>query len=314
MAVEARFTSMGSTAHVIAVAGPPGLLRHARLRLAEWEGRWSRFRPDSEISHLNTSAGRWVRLTPVTVAILRRAVEAWELTGGLYDPTVLPALENAGYTHSFETLPATVDSRAPTTATPGCAGIDLARRRARLPLGVRIDLGGIGKGYAADLLAEELLTRGAAGACVNLGGDVRVAGTPPSSGGWVVAVSDETRPGRDLASVSLTSGAVATSTSLRRRWHHGGTKRHHLIDPRTGASATSAVAAVTVVAAHAHWAEILAKAALIADLEHGSAILETHGVAAILTMQDGTAHRVGPLERFAQWTPRSGGTSPAPAG
>ncbi|WP_297549218.1 FAD:protein FMN transferase [Amycolatopsis sp.] len=314
MAAEAHFPVMGSTAHLIVVGGPPGLLEYARARLGELESRWSRFRPDSEISRLNTASGRWVRLSPVTVSVLRRAVQAWELTGGLYDPTVLTALENAGYTGSFETLPHTGPAGpATTTPSPGCAGIDITGRRARLPPEVRLDLGGIGKGYAADLLADDVVARGAEGVCVNLGGDVRVAGMPPVAGGWVVAISDETAPHHDLAHVSLAGGAVATSTRLRRRWRRGGDEVHHLIDPRTGAPSTSAVAAVTVVAAHAQWAEILAKAALIAGLEPGSALLETHSVAAILTMYDGTAHRVGPMERFECWTPSFGGTSPAPA-
>lgn len=306
---------MGSTAHVIVVGGPAGLLEYARARLGELESRWSRFRPDSEISRLNTASGRWVRLAPVTVSVLRRAVQAWELTGGLYDPTVLAALENAGYTDSFEALPQTSPARRTTTApAPGCAAIDLTSRRARLPPGIRLDLGGIGKGYAADLLADDLLTRGADGVCVNLGGDVRVAGTPPAVGGWVVAISDETTAHHDLTQVPLAGGAVATSTQLRRRWRRGDDEAHHLIDPRTGAPSTSAVAAVTVVAADACWAEVLAKAALIAGPEPGTALLDTHGVAAILTMPDGTAHRVGPMERFECWTPSSGGTSPAPAG
>ncbi len=311
---EAQFPVMGSTGHLL-LAGDPELLARARSRLEELEGRWSRFRADSELCLLNASPGRWVRLSAPTAELVSRAVRAWEVTGGLFDPTVLPALEQAGYTHTFEALPRDLPTGAPPApAAPGCAGIEIRGERVRLPTGVRLDLGGIGKGYAADLVAGELMAAGAAGACVNLGGDVRTAGSPPGADAWVVAVEDEARPGTDLAWLSLTEGAVATSTRLRRRWQRQGRELHHLIDPGSGAPATSDVASVTVVAGEAHWAEVLAKAALIAGLPAGVALLETHGVAGLLVTDDGTAHSAGPWERFVSWSPNCPGTSPAPAG
>lgn len=305
---------MGSDGHLIVVADAPGLLERAQTLLRELEACWSRFRPDSELSRLNASPGRWVRLSVPMVALVGRAVQAWGATGGLYDPTVLSALETAGYDRSFETLEP--QDRTPPAAAPapGCAGIEIDHDRVRLPEGVRLDLGGIGKGYAADLVAAELLHWGAEGACVNLGGDVRAAGRAPGPGGWTVAVDDHLRPGKDLSWVALADGAVASSTRLRRRWQQAGREMHHLIDPRTGRPAESSVAAVTVVAAQAHWAEILAKAALIAGLEAGRELLCSHGVAGVLVTGNGSVHRAGPWERYETWTPSSGGTSPAPPG
>ncbi|MGW9024924.1 FAD:protein FMN transferase [Streptomyces sp. NPDC055722] len=306
---------MGSSGHLL-VAGGPDLLTRACFRLEELESRWSRFRASSELCLLNASPGRWVHLSPPTFALVRQAVRAWEVTGGLFDPTVLPALESAGYAHSFEALPhngPTGPAPAPAPA-PGCSGIEFRDDRVRLPAGVRLDLGGIGKGYAADLVAQELMAAGADGVCVNLGGDVRTAGSAPGADAWVVAVEDEARPGTDLAWLALTEGAVATSTRLRRRWQRQGRELHHLIEPGSGAPATSDVDSVTVVAGEAHWAEVLAKAALIAGLSAGAALLETHGVAGLLVTKDGTAHRAGPWERFVTWTPNCPGTSPVSAG
>ena len=305
---------MGSTGHLL-VTGVPELLVPARSRLAELESLWSRFRTDSELSRLNASAGQWVQLSTPTVALIRRAVRAWEVTGGLFDPTVLPALESAGYTHSFQDLarewsPGSMPAPVP---APGCADIEIRDDQVRLPPGVRLDLGGIGKGYAADLLAHELMVAGAEGACVNLGGDVRATGSAPGTGSWTVAVEDEARPGTDLAWLALADGAVATSTRLRRRWRRDGRELHHLIDPASGAPTTNEVETVTVVAGEAHWAEVLAKAALISGLKDGTALLETHGVAGLLVTEDGAAHRAGPWERYVTWT-NCGGTSPASAG
>lgn len=308
---------MGSDGHLLVTGGSaPQLLSRARSRLEELESLWSRFRPDSELCRLNASQGRWVRLSEPTATLVRQAVRAWQATGGLFDPTVLPALEAAGYTHSFPSLPRDLPPTVtpPPAPAPGCAGIEMADYRVRLAPGVRLDLGGIGKGFAADLVAQELLAAGAEGACVNLGGDVRATGAAPGAGAWTVAVEDEARPGTDLAWLALADGAVATSTRLRRRWERQGQRLHHIIDPASGAPAAGAVATVTVVAGQTHWAEVLAKAALIAGLPAGRALLEAQGVAGLLVTEDGTAHRAGPWERYVTWTPNSGGTSPASAG
>ncbi|WP_327432896.1 FAD:protein FMN transferase [Streptomyces sp. NBC_01236] len=309
---------MGSSGHLLVAGADPALPARARSRLAELEALWSRFRADSELCRLNAAQGRWVTLSPPTMALVQRAVRAWEVTGGLFDPTVLPALEAAGYTRSFEVPPSEPPPESPSGArprrAPGCAGIEIGDDRVWLPPGVRLDLGGIGKGYAADLVAEELLAAGAAGACVNLGGDVRAAGAAPGADAWVIAVEDEAHPGSDLAWLALARGAVATSTRLRRRWRRGGQELHHLIDPVSGAPADTSLATVTVVAAETHWAEVLAKAALIAGPSAGAALLEAHGVAGLLVTEDGTALRAGPWERFERWIPNCGGTSPVPAG
>ncbi|CRK55270.1 Thiamin biosynthesis lipoprotein ApbE [Alloactinosynnema sp. L-07] len=311
---QARFAVMGSAGHLLVTGGPATLPASARSRLAELESLWSRFRPDSELCRLNASPGRWLGLSEPTVALVSRAVRAWELTGGLFDPTILPALEAAGYTGTFEHLPDEPPPGAAPGPAPGCAGIEIRDGLVRLPPGVRLDFGGIGKGYAADLVAGEMKAAGATGACVNLGGDLRATGSAPGGGPWVVAVEDEARPGTDLAWLALAEGAVATSTRLRRRWRHGERDQHHLIDPLTGVPATNPVVSVTVVAGEAHWAEALAKAALIGGLSAGRRLLDTHGVGGVLVTEDGARHCAGDWERFVTWTPDCGGTSPASAG
>jgi len=108
------------------------------------------------------------------------------------------------------------------------------------------------------------LAAGADGACVNLGGDVRVAGTGPrsSDGAWTVSI-DHPHLDQPLARLGLRDGAVATSTTLRRRWRVGGVERHHLIDPRSGLPADTDLELATVVAAEAWQAEALTKSVLL---------------------------------------------------
>ncbi|HEX4820666.1 MAG TPA: FAD:protein FMN transferase, partial [Acidimicrobiales bacterium] len=103
---EARFRAMGSDVHVVVVGGPDGLLDVAHRRIDELEQRWSRFIPDSEISRLNACAGEPMAVSNDTIELVTRAIEAWRITGATFDPTVLGAVLRAGYTTSFEMLPA----------------------------------------------------------------------------------------------------------------------------------------------------------------------------------------------------------------
>jgi thiamine biosynthesis lipoprotein len=127
---------------------------------------------------------------------------------------------------------------------------------------VELDPGGIGKGLAADLTTAELLDAGAAGAMVNLGGDLRVRGVPPAGDAWSLDVEHPSDPDRTLRRLALHDGAVATSSRLRRTWVHHGRTQHHIIDPRTGAPVSNPVVAVTAVAGEGWWAEAATKAVL----------------------------------------------------
>jgi FAD:protein FMN transferase len=319
---DLRFDVMGSTAHVIVHGAGPETLERARRRLEQLEGLWSRFLPDSDLCRVNAGAGRTVRVSVETAQIVHRCVEAWRLTGGVFDPTVLAALESAGYDRTFSQVPPETPDGVPDAApAPGCAGIrvtadDLGGTVA-LPSGVCLDLGGIGKGYAADQVVHELRAAGAEGACVNLGGDVRVSGRPPGPAGWSVGVTDplgDADPPEDVAVLVLGEGAVATSSRTRRRWRRGAQEMHHLIDPRTGEPARTGLAAVTVVAAEAHWAEVFAKSALVLGQDAGARLLRSHGLAALMVADTGEVVRVGPMEGYERWTRSSGGTSPVPGG
>ena len=266
MPAEVRFPVMGTTAHVLVVAeNPQPLLDEARRRLAELDARWSRFRPGSELSHLNAAAGRTVVVSADTMVLVTRSVDGWRRTGGLFDPTVHAALVGLGYDRDLAMVRSDAVEAVLTGPAPGCAGIefDPATSTVQLPPDVAIDAGGIGKGLAADLVAAELLAAEAAGCLVNVGGDLRVVGEPPTAAGWVVTVPDPLRPGKELLRVALDQGGVATSSRLERRWRAAGREVHHLIDPFTGAPTDCDVAVATVVAGEAWEAEVLVKALVV---------------------------------------------------
>ena len=276
---ELRFRAMGSDAHVLVVGGPLWLADRARDRIAELEQRWSRFIPDSEVNWLSRRAGSAVTVSPDTVALVAHAVDAWRVTDGAFDPTVLGDVIRAGYDESFEHLPASTTAGT-STLRSGCAGIEIEGRRVRLPAGTGFDPGGIGKGLAADLVATETLAAGADGVCINLGGDVRVQGTPPGDGTWTIAV-EHPWSARPLARVGLADGAVCTSTTLRRRWQVEGTAMHHVIDPRTGRPARSDLSFASVIAGSARAAEVLAKSVLLAGSGRAFDLVERIGAAAL---------------------------------
>jgi FAD:protein FMN transferase len=297
-----RFRAMGTDVHVIVVGGDEhALVRRAQERIVELEHRWSRFLPASEISALNRHAGSFVSVSNDTRQLVTCALDAWRATGGLYDPTVLGALIRAGYDRSFDEL-----ARRPRSGTSelaqGAQGVEIRGNEIRLRAGTGFDPGGIGKGLAADMVAEELRAAGADGACVNLGGDVRVFGQSPNqaTGGdaaWTVDV-DMPSMTTPVARVGIADGAVCTSTSLQRRWVVGDEPRHHLIDPTTGEPSTSTIVAATVVAASAWAAEVTAKALLLRGAPHHFDLLAPSGAEALVVHADGRVEQTFGLAAF----------------
>ncbi|HEV7888694.1 MAG TPA: FAD:protein FMN transferase [Acidimicrobiales bacterium] len=260
---------MGTTVHLIVVGGPAPLLDQAEARVEQLEARWSRFRPDSELCRLNAAAGRPAVVSDETFAVVQRAVEGWRHTEGRFDPTVFHAMVAAGYDRTFPDVanaprPAETGTKTGTEVehkpAPGCAGIDLAPsvNAVTLPPGVALDLGGIGKGYAADLIANHLIDGGAEGACVSIGGDLRCMGTAPWDEGWLVDIEDPHDPDRDLMRLTLGKGAVATTTRTKRVWG-ADNQHHHVINPATGAPARTQTISATAFAEEAWWAEVLSK-------------------------------------------------------
>ena len=291
---------MGSDAHLVVGDADETLVEWAVAELARLEQCWSRFRPDSELRRLNARAGRWTTVSTTMLAALTRAREAWLATGGAFDPTVLDALEAAGYDRSFERIvdgdadDHDDDGRACRPAPGfGTVDLDVDASAVRAATGTHIDLGGIGKGLAADLVAQGLVDRGARSALVGLGGDLRACGDAPEPDGWPVPVAHPQRDD-DVAFVHpLRAGGLVTSTTLMRRWRRDGRPMHHLIDPRTGTPARTSVVAVVAAAPTAWFAETVAKAMVVAGVDHANGLARRTGVRAWCFFDDGTVLTAG---------------------
>ena len=223
-----------------------------------WESTFSRFRPDSELSAVNTSASETVVVSGLFARVVRVALWAAKATDGRVDPTVGAAVVAAGYDRDLSLLGD--DDRAPGHAAPGCwRSLRLAGRVLSRPRGVVLDLNGVVKGLAVDE-AVALLGRG----FVSAGGDL--------------ATTTELEAGLpDGGAVRVSGGGLATSGTTRRRWLRGGIPQHHLVDPRTGAPSCSRWDQVTVAAASCLAADVAAKAAFLAS-EEGPSWLDERGL------------------------------------
>ena len=252
-------------------------LAAARAEVAACEAELSRFDPASDLSRLNAAGGAWTVVGPRLLEALRLALRAREETAGRFDPTVLPALVAAGYDRSFEQL----EERPASPATGWRAGaaveLDEAAGRARLEPAAAVDLGGIGKGYAATRALDAMFEAWPTlpGALVDLGGDIAVRGGTPEGGPWRIAIADPRRPGAAAGTLLLHGGGVATSGRDVRRFGPGGSL-HHLIDPATGEPARPGPLAVTVVAPGAAEAEAHATALAISGPEAAAAHVAAH--------------------------------------
>jgi thiamine biosynthesis lipoprotein len=270
-----EFRAMNTTVQMMA-AGlvdrlPRGFAFARRLVLAS-ERRFSRFRPESELSQLNRSAGSLFQASPALFEVLELSLQLYHLTDGLFDPSILPDLVAAGYDRSMDVLQLAGESLPPAPlgavriASPlpfSTLQLDGKKQSVYLPEGLQLDLGGIAKGWIA-AQAAQALSRYSRACAVSAGGDMQLVSLPPGKDAWQVELEDPRQPESALALLRLPPGGLATSTTTRRTWRQGGVLRHHIIDPRSGQPAGSAWLSVTVHAPQLVQAEAFAKALLIA--------------------------------------------------
>jgi thiamine biosynthesis lipoprotein len=293
---EAQWQALGTGVRLV-VTDPGSLAETRRLVEAELEAvdmACSRFRPDSELSHANAEAGRWVEISALFLAALEAAIWAARATRGAVDPTVGGALRLIGYDRDFSAIASSDEPiRITAVRAPGWTAIELdrARRRVRIPVGTELDLGSTAKALAADRAAGRTGDR-SDGVLVSLGGDVAVGGRAPA-GGWTVLVAEDHQSSLDADGqvIAMTTGGLATSSTRVRHWTRGGVDYHHIIDPATGLPAAGPWRTATVAASNCVEANTAATAAIVMGATAPN-WLEARGLAARLVGTDGSILRL----------------------
>jgi FAD:protein FMN transferase len=300
--IEEQHTIM-ATSTSLHVSVPPAGGVEARAAIAscvswlrEVDACLTRFQSQSELCRLNSAAGSWVAVSPLLLEMLEESLVAASESDGLFDPTLLSLLEALGYDRDFKAIahretrgsPVVewrVPHRSPLTGAWRRIQLDTRRRRVRLPLGARLDFGGIAKGWAADRALDHFFG-GIPDVLINIGGDMRARGGPPDGTPWPIGVGSTARqadhPETVDTVITLGSGGLATSGAADRWWYRAGERQHHLLDPRTGLPArlwidaedttdsadgssgrSVMLAAATALAPTAAHAEVAAKVALL---------------------------------------------------
>jgi len=263
-------------------------LQAARAFIEVSEMRFSRFLPDSELSELNRSAGKWLNVSEDLMELLTLSLRYFDETGGLFNPSILPDLKRAGYDKSMEIIRAEgagPDSGKYHSTGPALPDIefDQTERRVRLPSSMEIDLGGIAKGWIVEK-ASNLLRTYASICAVSAGGDITLVGIPSSGSRWEVELEDPRNPDRSAALLYVGQCAVVTSSITKRTWSQNGRVRHHLIDPRTGEPAKTDWLSVTVINPKITEAEAYAKALLIGGESEADRLASNYPELAYITI------------------------------
>jgi FAD:protein FMN transferase len=238
------------------------------------EAKFSRYRPTSVVSQINDAAGGSpIAIDDETEHLVRATLELSVLTEGRFDPTVgvLRRVWNfreaeVPTEEAIQALLPQVDARA---VALRYGTVQLARA------GMEVDMGGVGKEYAADRVAELLKARGVESALVNLLGDVRTVGRRGDGQPWIIGVQDPRDRSRCRLSIrAKVDCGVATSGDYERGFEVDGVRYHHILDATTGRPARG-LASVTVIAPTAFEAGRLATAAFLLGSERGLQLLET---------------------------------------
>ncbi|MFB0551967.1 MAG: FAD:protein FMN transferase [Phycisphaerae bacterium] len=242
----------------------------------------SDYKSDSEISELNRDGFKTaVHLSKSTYEVLQRSIEFSKLTDGAFDVTVGPLVDLFRAAKDNQILPGEDDIfQAKSKVGFEKLKLDDQNRTVQFAVeGMRLDLGGIAKGYAVDKAVEAMQTSGAIGGMVDIGGDIRCFGAPPKGKEhWLIGVQNpdlnEDIPEQNLIlKLKLADGASATSGDYQQFVLIEGKRHSHIIDRKTGTSAQG-LSSVTIIAENATDADALATAVSVMGTEKGLALIE----------------------------------------
>lgn len=269
-----RWHALGTECEIVFACEDHGLaaafVAEAVAWVADFEARYSRFRPDSIVSRINAAAGDWVEIDQETERLIGFCASLHLFTRGALDATAGPLLRVWDYHRAPARLPADSEVEAARRLV-GWAKVQLEPGRIRLPEpGMALDFGGWGKEYAVDAVAALALARGLEHVLVDFGHDLMALGRPPGKPAWHVGLEDPFAPGASCRGSLAVSGlGVAASGDYLRGFTLGGRRYGHIVDPRTGRPVANGCRQAVVAAPSCLLAGALSTALLILGPEEG---------------------------------------------
>ena len=282
--------------------GAPEAAREAKERLLALDALWSATREGSDIARLNGGAGEAIALSPKTMRLLRMSEEVREETKGALDVTLAPLLQLWGFTGGVHHVPTAEEIEAARALTgAGKLKLDEAAGTARVEKGSSVELGAVAKGYAGELVAAELKSRGVRSAILDLGGNIEVIGAREGGAPWRIGIRNPFG-GALLGTVAVADAAVVTSAIDQRFFtDEAGNRYWHILDPATGKPAASGLASATVVASSGGRADALSTALFVMGADRAAAFWrERQDFEMVLVGMDGHVWITeGLLDRFS---------------
>ncbi len=272
------------------------LLDEAEKIVLDFEKKFSRFLDGNELSRFNNFSGGEFAASQTMLDLLKEAKRANLLTQGIFEPAIIGSLEDSGYDRSFLELDK-LPGRKVTPSNiakkffkqPRINDLEILGDKVVKPKGLRLDFGGLGKGYLADFLGDHLFGR-VSDFWISAGGDLLVKGGDQPGAGWNVGVQNPHKPAQEIFSIKSKGEkiGIATSGVFKRKGRSGDFFWHHLIDPRTGLPTANDVLAVTAVAASAKQADVFSKTVLILGERAGLEFIDgQEGAAALIFLKNG---------------------------
>ncbi len=253
------------------------LLTDAFDRIAALERELSRYHSESEVSEINNAdAGTLVKIGDNVIQILGAAVRYAELSGGAFDPSIGPLVDLWGFGRENPQIPDTQElNKVLPLVNFREIHINSETEEAGFNKpGMKLDLGGITKGWIADEIARYLIDNGAEHFIIDLGGNVRLAGGKPGGTNFVIGLQDPFNDrGSYLGLLTLKEGSIITSGVYERYFEIDGIRYHHILDTKTGYPVENMLASVTIISPYSMDGDALSTAIFALGLQAGLEIV-----------------------------------------
>lgn len=289
-------------------------LQEAGALIEQLESRWSVTDENSEIYRANHSGGQTVTVSEDTAQLISFALEMAQKTGGALEPTIYPVLTAWGFTTGSKQVPPE-EQIARLLQNVDYSRIQLDGTDLTVPSGMELDLGAVGKGYAADLVTEALKEHGVESGLISLGGNIQAIGSRPEGGDWRIGIRAPWEEG-NLGVLEMSNAAVVTSGGYENYFEdEAGNIYWHILDPATGYPANSGLQSVTVIGEQGRLCDALSTSLFVMGAEKaeeywranggfdmllvtdGGEIILTEGIAGRFTLSDGRTETIRVLNR-----------------